>query len=330
MRKRTLGKNPGGTITVSEIGYGCFGLSGVYGAANDAESIKIIHRAVELGVTFLDTADAYGPFHNEELVGKALPGIRDKVILATKFGQRFNPDGTRSICGTPDYVRSACEGSLKRLGVDYIDLYYQHRVDKSVPIEETVGAMAELVKAGKVRHLGLSEVSVANLRRAHKVHPITAVQSELSLWSRQDEADILPACRELGVGYVAYSPLGRGFLTGTVESSEKFEQKDVRRSMPRFTAANLDHNLQLVWQLGELARAKNATPAQLALAWVLAKGPDVVPIPGTRREARLEENLKAADVTLTAPEIERLEKLAAIGVVKGERYGEFMMGTVDR
>lgn len=326
MKNRTLG----GAITVAEVGYGCFGLSGVYGAANDVESIAVIHKAVESGVTMLDTADAYGPFHNEELVGKALSGIRDKVIVATKFGQRFNPDGTRSICGTPEYVRSACEGSLKRLGIDCIDLYYQHRVDKSVPIEETAGAMAELVKAGKVRHLGLSEVSVANLRRAHKVHPITAVQSELSLWSRQDEADILPACRELGVGYVAYSPLGRGFLTGAIESSERFEQKDVRRTMPRFTATNLDHNLQLVWQLGELARAKGATPAQLALAWVLSKGPDVVPIPGTRREARLIENLGAADIELSAAEIKSLEEIARIGVVQGDRYGEMMMGTVDR
>ncbi len=330
MKQRTLGKNPGATITVSEIGYGCFGLSGVYGAAKDAESIAIIRKAVDLGVTMLDSADSYGPHHNEELVGKALAGIRDKVILATKFGQRFNPDGTRSICGTPEYVRSACEASLKRLNVDVIDLYYQHRVDKSVQIEETVGAMAELVKAGKVRHLGLSEVSAANLRRAHKVHPITAVQSELSLWSRQDEADILPACRELGVGYVAYSPLGRGFLTGTVESSEKFEEKDVRRTMPRFTAANLDHNLQLVWRIGELARAKGATPAQLALAWVLAKGPDVVPIPGTRREARLVENLGAAAIKLTAAEIASLEEIAKIGVVQGDRYGAMMMGTVDR
>jgi aryl-alcohol dehydrogenase-like predicted oxidoreductase len=330
MKQRTLGKNPGGTIKVSEIGYGCFGLSGVYGAAKDAESIAIIRKAVDLGVTMLDSADSYGPHHNEELVGKALVGIRDKVILATKFGQRFNPDGTRSICGTPEYVRSACDASLKRLNVDVIDLYYQHRVDKTVQIEETVGAMAELVKAGKVRHLGLSEVSAANLRRAHKVHPITAVQSELSLWSRQDEADILPACRELGVGYVAYSPLGRGFLTGTVESSEKFEEKDVRRTMPRFTATNIDHNLQLVWRIGELARAKGATPAQLALAWVLAKGPGVVPIPGTRREARLVENLGAAEIRLTAGEIAGLEEIAKIGVVQGDRYGAMMMGTVDR
>jgi len=326
MKQRTLG----GRITVAEIGYGCFGLSGVYGAADDNESIAIIRKAVELGVTMLDTADAYGPFHNEELVGKALQGIRDKVVLATKFGQRFNPDGTRSICGTPDYVRSACEGSLKRLGVDTIDLYYQHRVDKTVPIEETVGAMAELVKAGKVRHLGLSEVSAANLRRAHKVHPIAAVQSELSLWSRQDEADILPACRELGVGYVAYSPLGRGFLTGKVESPEKFEAKDVRRTMPRFNAENLDHNLQVVFRLEELARAKKATPAQLALAWVLAKGEDVVPIPGTRREARLVENLEAAEIKLTGADIAALESLAAADAVKGERYGAMMMGTVDR
>jgi aryl-alcohol dehydrogenase-like predicted oxidoreductase len=326
MKQRTLG----GKITVAEIGYGCFGLSGVYGAADDNESIAIIRKAVELGVTMIDTADSYGPFHNEELVGKALKGIRDKVLLATKFGQRFHPDGTRTMCGTPDYVRSACEASLKRLGVDTIDLYYQHRVDKTVPIEDTVGAMAGLVKAGKVRHLGLSEVSVANLRRAHKVHPIAAVQSELSLWSRQDEADILPACRELGVGYVAYSPLGRGFLAGKVESSEKFEAKDVRRTMPRFSAENLDHNLQVVWRLEELARAKRATPAQLALAWVLAKGEDVLPIPGTRRQERLVENLKAAEITLTAADIKALESLAAADAVKGERYGAFMMGTVDR
>jgi aryl-alcohol dehydrogenase-like predicted oxidoreductase len=326
MKQRTLG----GRLAVSEIGYGCFGLSGVYGAADDQKSIAVIHKAVELGVTMLDTADSYGPFHNEELVGKALKGIRDKVIVATKFGQVRLPDGSRTIRGTPEYVREACEASLKRLGIDRIDLYYQHRVDKNVPIEDTVGALAELVKAGKVRYLGLSEVGPANLRRAHKVHPITAVQSELSLWSRQDETDILPACRELGVGFVAYSPLGRGFLTGTVQAPDKLEASDVRRTMPRFEAENLGHNLELARRIAELARAKGVTPAQLALAWVLAKGPDVVPIPGTRSEARLVENLKAAEVVLSAADVRALDAAAPIGVVKGERYGAWMMGTIDR
>ena len=326
MKQRTLG----GKLSVTEIGYGCMGLSGTYGAANDEQSIALLRKVVELGVNMLDTADAYGPFHNEEVVGKALKGMRDKVILATKFGQRRNPDGTRTICGTPEYVREACEASLKRLGVDRIDLYYQHRVDKKVPIEDTVGAMAELVKAGKVRYIGLSEVSAANLRRAHKVHPITAVQSEFSLWSRQDEADILPACRELGIGYVAYSPLGRGFLTGTVQSQDALEANDVRRTMPRFGAENIGHNLQLAKRLGELARAKGVTPAQLALAWVLAKGNDCVPIPGTRNAARVAENIKAADIKLAASDIRALEEVAPIGFVKGDRYGAMMMGAIDR
>ncbi|MCL4801811.1 MAG: aldo/keto reductase [Burkholderiales bacterium] len=326
MKQRTLG----GRLAVAEIGYGCFGLSGVYGAADDAQSIAVIRKAIELGVTMLDTADAYGPFHNEELVGRALKGIRDKVVLATKFGQVRKPDGSRTICGTPEYVREACDASLKRLGVDVIDLYYQHRVDKTVPIEDTVGAMAALVTAGKVRHLGLSEVGPATLRRAHKVHPITAVQSELSLWSRDDETDVLPACRELGVGYVAYSPLGRGFLTGKVTAPDAFEPQDVRRTMPRFDAGNLGHNVELARRIGELARAKGATPAQLALAWVLAKGRDIVPIPGTRREARLVENLKAAEVALSAAEVAQLEAAAPIGAVRGDRYGAWMMGTIDR
>jgi aryl-alcohol dehydrogenase-like predicted oxidoreductase len=307
------------------------GLSGTYGAAKDEESIAILRKAVELGINMLDTADAYGPFHNEEVVGKALKGIpRNKVIVATKFGQVRKPDGSRTICGTPEYVREACDASLKRLGIDVIDLYYQHRVDKSVPIEDTVGAMAGLVKAGKVRYLGLSEVSAANLRRAHKVHPITAVQSELSLWSRQDEVDILPACRELGIGFVAYSPLGRGFLTGTVQTQDALEASDVRRMMPRFNADNIGHNLQLARRLAELARAKGVTPAQLAIAWVLAKGPDVVPIPGTRKEARLAENIKATEIKLSAAEIKSLDDAAPIGAAKGDRYGAMMMGTIDR
>lgn len=326
MKQRTLG----GKLKVSAIGYGCMGLSGTYGTANDEQSIALLRKVVDLGINMLDSADAYGPFHNEEVVGKALQGIRDKVILATKFGQVRKPDGTRTICGTPEYVREACDASLKRLGIDRIDLYYQHRVDKSVPIEDTVGAMAGLVKAGKVRYLGLSEVSAANLRRAHKVHPITAVQSELSLWSRQDEADILPACRELGVGYVAYSPLGRGFLTGTVQAPDALEANDVRRMMPRFNADNIGHNMQIAKQLAELARAKGVTPAQLALAWVLAKGDDVVPIPGSRSEARVKENIAAAEIKLSAAEIKALDGLAPTTVVKGDRYGAAMMGAIDR
>ena len=326
MKQRTLG----GKLKVSAIGYGCMGLSGTYGTANDEQSIALLRKVVDLGINMLDSADAYGPFHNEEVVGKALKGIRDKVILATKFGQVRKPDGTRTICGTPEYVREACDASLKRLGIDRIDLYYQHRVDKSVPIEDTVGAMAELVKAGKVRYLGLSEVSAANLRRAHKVHPITAVQSELSLWSRQDEADILPACRELGVGYVAYSPLGRGFLTGTVQAPDALEANDVRRMMPRFNADNIGHNMQIAKQLAELARAKGVTPAQLAIAWVLAKGDDVVPIPGSRSEARVKENIAAAEIKLSAAEIKALDALAPTTVVKGDRYGAAMMGAIDR
>jgi len=326
MKRRTLG----GRLAVSEIGYGCMGLSGTYGAASDEQSIAVLRKAVALGIDMLDTADAYGPFHNEEVVGKALKGMRDKAIVATKFGQVRKPDGSRTICGTPEYVREACDASLKRLGIDVIDLYYQHRVDKTVPIEDTVGAMAGLVKAGKVRYLGLSEVSAANLRRAHEVHPITAVQSELSLWSRQDEVDILPACRELGVGYVAYAPLGRGFLTGTVQTQDALEASDVRRMMPRFNADNIGHNMQLARRLAELARAKGATPAQLAIAWVLAKGPDVVPIPGTRNEARLAENIKAADIALSAAELASLDEAAPIGAAKGDRYGAMMMGTIDR
>ncbi len=326
MKQRTLG----GRLAVAEIGYGCFGLSGVYGAADDAQSIAVIRKAVELGVTMLDTADAYGPFHNETLVGRALQGIRDKVIVATKFGQVRKPDGSRTVCGTPQYVREACEASLKRLGIETIDLYYQHRLDKTVPIEDTVGAMAELVRAGKVRLLGLSEVGPATLRRAHKVHPITAVQSELSLWSRQDVSVVLPVCRELGVGYVAYSPLGRGFLTGTVTAPAELEQNDVRRTMPRFDAGNIAENREITRRIGELARAKGATAAQLAIAWVLAKGPDIVPIPGTRSEARLAENLQAAEIALSPAEVAQLEAAAPAGSVKGERYGAWMMGTIDR
>ncbi len=325
MKRRTLG----GKITVNEVGYGCMGLSGIYGASDDAKSIDLVRRVVDLGVNFLDSADAYGNGHNEELLGKALKGIRDKIVLATKFGQQRKPEGT-VICGTPEYVRSACEASLKRLGVTTIDLYFQHRVDKTVPIEDTVGAMADLVKQGKVRHLGLSEVSVANLRRAVKVHPIVAVQSELSLWSRQDESDVLPTCRELGIGYTAYSPLGRGFLTGTVSGRETLDPKDTRQSHPRFAPENITENLKLAAKLKALAAAKGCTPAQLALAWVLSKGNDIVPIPGTKSESRVVENIKASDIVLSASEIKALEEIAPIGMTKGDRYPAANMKAIDR
>ncbi len=325
MKTRTLG----GKITVNEVGYGCMGLSGIYGASDDAKSIDLVRRVVDLGVNFLDSADAYGNGHNEELLGKALKGIRDKIVLATKFGQQRKPEGT-VICGTPEYVQSACEASLKRLGVETIDLYFQHRVDKNVPIEDTVGAMAKLVKQGKVRHLGLSEVSVANLRRAAKVHPIVAVQSELSLWSRQDELDVLPACRELGIGYTAYAPLGRGFLTGTVSGREALDPKDTRQSHPRFAPENISENLKLAARLKAMAAAKGCTPAQLALAWVLAKGNDIVPIPGTKTESRVVENIKAADIVLTATELKALEEIAPIGGTKGDRYPAANMKAIDR
>lgn len=326
MKTQTLGR----ALVVSEIGYGCMGLSGVYGASDEAAGIAVIRRAVEAGVTLIDTADAYGPFTNEVLVGKALKGIRDRVVLITKFGQRVMPDGSRAICGTPEYVREACDASLQRLGVDRIDLYFQHRVDKSMPIEETIGAMAGLIDAGKVRYLGLSEASPATIRRAHKVHPITAVQSELSLWSREDEADVLPTCRELGIGYVAYSPLGRGFLTGAALSADQLDPKDVRRGMPRFASENATHNRMIADRLAEIATSKGVTPAQLALAWVLHRGQDIVPIPGTRSETRLLENLAAASISLTAQELKGLEEAAPPGFARGDRYGAPMMRTIDR
>ncbi|MGH8714665.1 MAG: aldo/keto reductase [Casimicrobiaceae bacterium] len=326
MKTRKLGTDLG----VAEIGFGCMALSGVYGPAENAQSIDLLRKVVEHGVTMLDTADAYGPFHNEELVGKALAGIRDRVVLATKFGTRKSPDGSRTICGKPGYVREACDASLRRLGVGHIDLYYQHRVDKTVPIEDTVGAMAELVARGKVRYLGLSEISLGNLRRAHRIHPITAVQSELSLWSRQDEAGILPACRELGIGYVAYSPLGRGFLAAPMRSPDSLTPGDIRRTLPRFNAENIGHNARLAEKVEELAASKGITPAQLALAWVLHLGTDIVPIPGTRSEKHLIENLKAADVRLAPGEMRALEALAPIGFTKGDRYPPALMGLIDR
>lgn len=328
LSKRTLGTTS--SLDVSALGLGCMGMSEFYGTADEAEAIATIHRALDLGVTFLDTADMYGPFTNEQLVGKAIQGRRDEVQLATKFGNERRPDGTRvGINGKPEYVRAACDASLQRLGVDHLDLYYQHRVDKTVPIEETVGAMSELVAAGKVRHLGLSEASAATIRRAHATHPITALQTEYSLFTRDLEDEILPTIRELGIGLVPYSPLGRGILTGAITSEESLDETDSRRSpyFPRLNGAGLRANLRLVDQLRAIAREKGCTPGQLALAWVLAQGRDVAPIPGTKRVRYLEENVAAADVSLTEDDLTRLEAAVPRGAVVGERYGD--MSSID-
>ncbi len=326
MEKRRLG-NEG--LIVSAQGLGCMGMSDFYGDRDEEESIRTIHRALELGIAFFDTADMYGPFTNEELVGKALKGHRDQVILATKFGNERTADGKFvRINGTPAYVRDAVEGSLRRLGVDVIDLYYQHRVDLTVPIEETVGAMAELVKEGKVRFLGLSEAAPETVRRAHKVHPISALQTEYSLWSRDPEEEILPTMRELGIGFVAYSPLGRGFLTGRFKNPEDLPADDYRRHHPRFQGENFARNLELVRTVEDMARDLGATPAQLALAWVMAQGPDIVPIPGTKRRQYLEENVGAQELRLTQEAIQRLSEVIPPGKAAGLRYAD--MSTVNR
>ncbi len=327
MQDRKLGD---GGLVVSALGLGCMGMSEFYGPSSDADSIATIHRALALGVRLLDTADMYGPFKNEELVGRAIKDRRDEVVLATKFGNMRDADGAYlGISGSPEYVRRACDASLGRLGVDHIDLYYQHRVDKTVPIEDTVGAMAELVKQGKVRYLGLSEASTETVRRAAAVHPISALQTEYSLWSRDPEDEILETCRELGVGFVAYSPLGRGFLTGQIKTMDDLDAKDFRRNSPRFQGENFQKNLDLVGHIEDLARTKGCTPAQLALAWLLAQGEDIVPIPGTRSVKRLEENVGALDVQLTDADLRRIDEIAPQDVAAGMRYTEAGMKNVN-
>jgi aryl-alcohol dehydrogenase-like predicted oxidoreductase len=324
METRTLGQG----LEVSEQGLGCMGMSAWYGPTDEQESIATIHRALELGIDFLDTADVYGQGDNEELVGRAIAGRRDEVVLATKFGNRWFDDGRRMIDGSPEYVREAIDASLRRLDVEYVDLYYQHRVDANTPIEETVGAMAELVTAGKVRHLGLSEAGPETIRRAHAVHPITALQSEWSLWTRDPEAAVLPTVRELGIGFVAYSPLGRGFLAGRFSSPDELSEDDFRRNHPRMQGENFEQNRELARHVRQLAEEKGCTPAQLALAWVLSRGDDVVPIPGTKRRTYLEQNAAASEISLTDDELGRLDEAFPPGIAAGPRYAD--MSSIGR
>jgi len=327
MEKRNLGSSG---LEVSAMGFGCMGMSDFYGPADEARNLDVLHRTLDLGITFWDTADMYGIGRNEQLVGKALKGHRSQVVLATKFGFQRAPDGTPiGISGRPEYVRSACDASLQRLDVDHIDLYYQHRVDPEVPIEDTVGAMADLIQAGKVLHLGLSEASAQTVRRAVAIHPITALQSEYSLWSRDIEDEIIPACRELGVGLVPYSPLGRGFLTGAIRSIDDLAEDDWRRHNPRFQGENFAKNLELVQRIEEMASDKGCTPAQLALAWVLSRGRDVVPIPGTRSRERLQENVACLEVHLMADDLAHIDELIPKGVAAGDRYPEQAMAFIN-